>query len=96
MRNTVVPYTRFLEIRQRRQRVFANQPTLQPVGTPNDGPRRRETMTIKCEARSDEQCGTRPVMATGAENRVSGDYEWAGTVAAGSVRPGTARDRDIG
>lgn len=58
MPETVVPYLRFLEIRQRRQRVaaeLARRPGSSCNGESSDG----EPLTIDCEALGDEHCGTR-------------------------------------
>ena len=64
MPDTIVPYARFLEIRQRRQRVAAEM-TRQAIATPNGDSRDGQPAIIDCEAVSDEHCGTRSARATG-------------------------------
>jgi hypothetical protein len=58
----IVPYSRFLEIRQRRQRVAAEL-TRQAVSTANGDSSAGHLVTIDCEARSDGDGGTRSALA---------------------------------
>ena len=62
MPDTVVPYARFLEIRQRRRRVVAEL-TQQVVAAPNGDSLDRQPVTIDSEALRVEHCGTRSPLA---------------------------------
>jgi len=91
-----IPYSRFLEIRRRRQRVAAEL-TRPAVATANGDSLNGLLVTIDCEALSDEHGGTRSALATsGAEDCVGRDDERARPAPGWSVRPVTARDRDPG
>ena len=92
----IIPYVRFLEIRQRRQRVAAEL-TRPAVATANGDPLNGLLVTIDCEALSDEHGATRSTLATsGAADCVGRDDQRARPAPRWSVRPVTARDRDPG
>lgn len=57
MPGTVVPYERFLEIRQRRTRVVTEL-ARRPGSFANEVSRDGEPLTIDCEALIDKHCGT--------------------------------------
>jgi hypothetical protein len=69
MPGIIVPYARFVEIRQRRQRVAAE--LARGVATPNGDSLDAQSVTVDAESRSDEQCGTReaPTRSSPAPNR---------------------------
>jgi hypothetical protein len=58
MRGTVVSYERFLEIRQRRNRV-TTKPTVQPVQTMIEEVLDHHAVLVDCTAPNNEECGTR-------------------------------------
>jgi hypothetical protein len=58
MPGSVVPYERFVEIRQRRTRVVAEL-ALPPGSMRDEDPRDAPPVTIDCEAVIDTDCGTR-------------------------------------
>jgi len=90
----IITYSRFLEIRQRRQRV-ATELTRRAVATANGDSPGGHPVTIDCEVFSDEHGGARPALATSdADDSVGRDHQRAGPSAGWSGRPGTARDRD--
>ena len=60
MPGTVVPYERFLEIRQRRNRV-ATKLTAQPVQAMIEEVLDHHAVLVDCTAPNNEQCGTRNV-----------------------------------
>lgn len=92
MPDTVVPYARFLEIRQRGQRVGVELPR-QPVATLNGHD--YQAVAIDCEVLSnDAYHGTGSALApSAAQDCLGRDYDPAKAVVRG-VRPGAVRDRD--
>lgn len=68
MPGTVVPYERFLEIRQRRERVVA-EPAPRPGSRPNGDSHDGEPPTIDCADLIDKRCGT-PTQAAVASRQV--------------------------
>jgi len=69
MPGAIVPYARFLEVRQRRQGAVTEL-ARQPVTTPNEHSRDGHAVTLECAAVASQSCGTRSDPATsGAEDR---------------------------
>jgi hypothetical protein len=95
MAGTLVPNARFLEVRQRRQRVRLELARPPAAPAPPGGPLRHPLSASDRETLDDERCGTRSVVETArAEGRAGRDYERAGAVAAWGARPADPRDRD--
>ena len=70
MAGTIVLYTRFLEVRQRRQRVVTEL-ARQPVATPNGHSHDGQAVTLdRAAVAANQSCGTRSTPATSsAEDR---------------------------
>jgi hypothetical protein len=91
MSNTIVPYARFLEIRQRRRFVeeLARRAVAAPTGDATDA----QPVTIDDAALGDDHCGTRTAPATsGAEDGL--DREQARTDVRSRVRSDVPGGRD--
>jgi hypothetical protein len=66
----IIPYSRFLEIRQRRRRMLAEL-TQQVTATPGGVPLRSQPVTIDCEAVGDEHREAEsPLTTSGAKDCV--------------------------
>jgi hypothetical protein len=63
---TVVPYSRFLELRERLERVRAAL-TRQPAAPPLGDSLRAQPIVIDCEAIRDKRCGTESASRGSAE-----------------------------
>jgi len=69
MPGPIVPYARFLEVRQRRQGAVT-EPARQPVATPHGHSRDGDAVTLDCAAVASQSCGTRSDPAiSSAEDR---------------------------
>jgi hypothetical protein len=56
--DTIVPYARFLEIRDRRQRVQADLNHIVVAPPPTDEPLEPQPPIIECQVATNQRCGT--------------------------------------
>jgi hypothetical protein len=96
MSDTIVPYARFLEIRQRRRRVV-EELARRDIATPNGDSPDAQPVTIDDAALGDQHCGTRTAPPTSGPEVCAGrDYAQARTDVRSCIRSDVPGDRDAG
>jgi hypothetical protein len=95
MLDNVVPFARFLEIRERRERVTVE--LANPPATATREVLQCHAVAIDVEPPSSGSCGTRSTSTTsGARADIALDHQRAPLDAERAVRPRAARDGDAG